>query len=212
MASKRRLRRQKLAAARNEGVKMPKEKMRVRWDSANARWVDEHGREVNGIAPPEGTKPAVKETPKAQALYLYNVAVQKGAKADIVCCEFMAPNDEEVLELICRHYAVKNESEFTVFDVHRILGGDKGIVVVREGPDWPKGVKTVTHRGIVSKGQWGVIADKRAELKAAAQATTKTTTNRALAKVETSTAKTALPWAEGETYIPRVRYTLLTGS
>lgn len=213
MASKRRLRRQKLAAARNEGVKVPKEKIRVRWDAQNAVWVDEKGNVVKTAeaATPKPEQP--KQPPKAQALFLYNVAVQKGKGKDIVCNEFMAPSDEEVIELICKHHSVDSESEFTLFDVHKVIPANGGIQVIREGPDWPKGVKTVTHRGIIMHRQWNDIAQTRRQaLKdAAAATTTKTTASTTAAK--TTPPATALPWkVEGESYIPRVKYTLLTGS
>lgn len=216
MASKRRLRRQKLAAARDQGIKMPaKEKIRVKWDAQNGKWVDSvTGIEVTNVATPPTPPATEKEKPKGTALFLYNVAVQKGAGKDILVNEFMAPSDEKVLELICKHHSMDKEDDFTILDIHKVV--PNGIVVVRETEgDWPKNVRTITNKGIIMSGQWATIADARREalkdsavkataIKAAASATAAATT---AAKV------LAAPLTvDGEKYIPRVRYTLLTGS
>lgn len=213
MASKRRLRRQKLAAARNQGIKMPaKEKLRVKWDAKNARWIDSAtGDPVGNVEMPPTP---VKEKPKGTALFLYNVAVQKGEGKDIIVNDFMAPSDEKVIELVCKHHSVDKEGDFSLLDIHKTV--PNGIVVVRESDgNWPKGVRTISNKGIIMQGQWATIGDARKDvIKSAAE---KTVAVRAAAS---ATAGNVTPIkalnaplnVAGEKYIPRVRYTLQTGS
>lgn len=203
MASKRNKRRQREAAERKT-----KEKLRVKWDAQNARWINEQGQPVDLIS----GKVIEEAKPEPPRMFLYNVAVQKGEGKDILCNEFMAPSDEDVLELICKHHSVDKESEFTILDVHKYLDGS--ILIIRETDidTWPPGCKVVTNKGIIMRGQWAAIGDARRAAMGAdrpVQSYKKTVTN---ATTQTPTTPPPSWKVEGETYIPRVKYTLKTGT
>lgn len=204
MASKRNKRRQREAAERRT-----KEKPRVKWDAQNARWVDERGTPVDLNGKPITAPVCVVEKPR---MFLYNVAVQKGEGKDILCNEFMAPSDEDVLELICKHHSVDKESEFTILDVHKYLDGS--ILIIRETDidQWPPGCKVITNKGIIMRGQWAAIGDARRAAMGAdrpAQSYKKTVTT---ATTQQPTTPPPSWKVAGETYIPRVKYTLKTGT
>ncbi len=134
-------------------------------------------------------------------LDVYTVAVQKGEGKSIEVGDFMASNDGELIELVCRHFSVHSEKEFTILDIHK-KAASGGIVVVRESAmaEWPK-VPVITRKGMIMKSYPKPVQDLQAVSSNSKPVTNWTTTPSADA------------WkVSGETYIKRNNYTLRTGT
>lgn len=141
MASKRRQRRLKLAAARREkAIVRSNHKPTLVWNPAHAKW--------------EEAKPAPKP-----AVHYYTVAAQKGDGKPIEVCDFLSDDDDKLVQLVLRHYGVTKEQDFTILDIHKKV--DDKIVIVRESDmeSWPKNAAVITRKGVISAGYTSPLRD-----------------------------------------------------
>lgn len=112
----------------NDGAPKPK----ARWCTQTAQWI----------------------SPEVDGDDLYDVAVQCGEGKPIYTGMYKAPDDTALIDLVVKMMGVNKESDFTVFDVHKSLPENAGVLVIRESNEWPRGVPIIRTKGVTMRGSW----------------------------------------------------------
>lgn len=84
---------------------------------------------------------------------LYDVACQCGEGKPVYTGMYKAPNDEALIELVCKMMGVSGESGFSHLDIFKTIPDGGGVIVVREGKDWPLGVSIIRTKGVTVGGR-----------------------------------------------------------
>lgn len=133
MANKKKRKRQREAAARKlKEQQTVTDKPKAVWDASKAAWVPS----------PENDD------------HLYNVAVQVKPRTPMFVGFYRAPNETELLKLVCMNVSVKEEGELEYLEIH-LHRPDNKVELIREGKLWPQGVELVRVQGITQRGSFG---------------------------------------------------------